>query len=384
MLRSSVSSPAPGQNSMQQRRSPGLLLLALAAALSVGIVVAAFLPGSGPGQVQDVSVAFNQPDGIGVMNSTFMGALVAILFVALGSVAFLWTYNGLVNREEQVFAAWGQVESNLQRRADLTPQLIETVSRYLRHESQTFQNVAESRSPDLAGLQSTIDELAEATKQSTEQLEGQQRIVEDEESLGALASAQARMNRSIKHLIATAEAYPELRSSTSSLGCRRSSRARRTVSTSPGCASTNWLVRIMPQSGAFPAPLLQAREVQRKAYFEAESQAREMPRISTWSSRLLACLFLAGLLLPTLLVASWWVSVAGDPVIVDDRAGLLSVEQRAGIKLQHAFLLEDHDIDYRIVTTGDAGDMVRSGAERFKAMSAGSLSKSGRGLLLMV
>ena len=109
-----------------------------------------------------------------------------------------------------------------------------------------------------------------------------------------------------------------------------------------------------------------------------------MPRISTWSSRLLACLFLAGLLLPTLLVASWWVSVAGDPVIVDDRAGLLSVEQRAGITLQHAFLLEDHDIDYRIVTTGDAGDMVRSGAERFKAMSAGSLSKSGRGLLLMV
>ena len=278
MLRSSVSSPAPGQRSIQQRRSPGLLMLALAAALSVGIVVAAFLPGSGPGQVQDVSVAFNQPDGIGVMNSTFMGALVAILFVALGSVAFLWTYNGLVNREEQVFAAWGQVESNLQRRADLTPQLIETVSRYLRHESQTFQNVAESRSPDLAGLQSTIDELAEATKQSTEQLEGQQRIVEDEESLGALASAQARMNRSIKHLIATAEAYPELRSSDQFLGLQaqlegtenRLNVTRMRFNELAG--AYNAAIRRIP--GALVAG---AGSFRRKAYFEAESQARDAP-----------------------------------------------------------------------------------------------------------
>ena len=73
-----------------------------------------------------------------------------------------------------------------------------------------------------------------------------------------------------------------------------------------------------------------------------------------------------------------------DPSLVDDRAGLLTSEQRDNVALHHAFLLSDFDIDYRLVTVRNGGDLVGFGAERFKALEVGALSGSGRGLLLVI
>jgi LemA protein len=221
----------------------------------------------------------NQPDGVGAMNRSLMTALVAVVLVALAAGVLLWSYNGLVNREEQVFAAWGQVESNLQRRADLTPQLVETVSRYLRHEGETFQTVAEARSQDNAALQKAIDDLARAMKDSAEQLQRSgERIVEEEESLGALAAAQGRMDRSINTLMATAEAYPELRSSDQFLELQaqlegtenRLNVTRMRFNELVG--DYNASIRRVP--GALVAGLGNFR---RKAYFQAEGEARNAP-----------------------------------------------------------------------------------------------------------
>jgi uncharacterized protein len=89
-------------------------------------------------------------------------------------------------------------------------------------------------------------------------------------------------------------------------------------------------------------------------------------------------------LLLGLLLALCVRSAAAEPVLVDDRAALLTKEQRGRIELHHSYLLQDHDIDYRLVTTRDAGDMVRFGVERFGELQVGSLSGSGRGLLLVV
>jgi len=216
LLRVSLSPQTVATSNKTQHRfnaallTAGLIILIIAA-VSIAIAIA---PTGGPVEVQDVSSTLNSSQGVGAMSRSIMTFLILILFVALGVVLFLWAYNGLVNREEQVFAAWGQVESNLQRRADLTPRLVETISRYLRHEKKTFENVAQIRTQDTAAVKSAIDELADAIKQSAEQLQrGGEHIIEDEKNIGALADAQARMDRSIHTLMATAEAYPELRAS---------------------------------------------------------------------------------------------------------------------------------------------------------------------------
>jgi LemA protein len=281
MLRASMAAGAARSQAPSPRRSPGLMWLAAGLVLAMALVVVAmvFQPAAGPVEVQDVSDILNQPGGVGAMNRSLMTALVLVVFLAVAAGLFLWTYNGLVNREEQVFAAWGQVESNLQRRADLTPQLVETVSRYLRHEGETFQNIAEARSEDTAALQSAIDDLAKAMQDSAEQLQRSgERIVEEEDSLAALAAAQARMDRSINTLMATAEAYPELRSSDQFLELQaqlegtenRVNVTRMRFNELVG--DYNASIRRVP--GALVATVGNFR---RKAYFQADGEARNAP-----------------------------------------------------------------------------------------------------------
>jgi len=102
-----------------------------------------------------------------------------------------------------------------------------------------------------------------------------------------------------------------------------------------------------------------------------------MRRIST-SISLVAVLLLGAL--------AWaWPQFAGaDLQLVEDDAGLLSVEQRDTIALHHAYLLQDFDIDYRVITAANAGDLVGFGAQRYEALEVGSLSEASRGLLLVI
>src|SRR2546421_7984345 len=59
-------------------------------------------------------------------------------------------YNRIVNEEQQVESAWSQVENQLQRRADLIPNLVETAKGYARHEKAAFAAIAKARPPSLA------------------------------------------------------------------------------------------------------------------------------------------------------------------------------------------------------------------------------------------
>jgi LemA protein len=66
-----------------------------------------------------------------------------VLLVVLFSVS---RYNSLVNQSETVDASWAQVQNVLQRRADLIPNLVETVKGYASHEKEIFESVANARS----------------------------------------------------------------------------------------------------------------------------------------------------------------------------------------------------------------------------------------------
>jgi LemA protein len=73
-----------------------------------------------------------------------MAAVLAVLVVVLGVFGYR-TYNGLVRGDEGVKAAWAQVETVLQRRLDLIPNVVETVKGYASHERETLEAVVQAR-----------------------------------------------------------------------------------------------------------------------------------------------------------------------------------------------------------------------------------------------
>ena len=101
------------------------------------------------------------------------------------------TYNALVQKDEQVKKAWSQVENQYQRRADLIPNLVETVKGYADFEKSTLQAVVEARA-NATRVTLQADELTPENLQRYEQAQG------------ALGSALGR-------LLAVAENYPNLK-----------------------------------------------------------------------------------------------------------------------------------------------------------------------------
>ena len=77
-------------------------------------------------------------------------------------------------------------------------------------------------------------------------------------------------------------------------------------------------------------------------------------------------------------------AACGDAEFVDDGARLLSEEGRARIAEYHAYLLEDHDIDYRVITRKSSADIDVFAAEAFAERGVGSESRMGKGLLLVI
>ena len=76
------------------------------------------------------------------------------------------SYNTFVSQEEAIKAQWAQVENQLQRRNDLSPNLVETVKGYASHEEGVFKDIADSRSKLLAA-KSPEETMAAANQQTT-------------------------------------------------------------------------------------------------------------------------------------------------------------------------------------------------------------------------
>ena len=122
-----------------------------------------------------------------------LAVLGVIVLLAIG--IFGWAtgmYNSLVKLDESVNQAWAQVQNQYQRRADLIPNLVETVKGYAQHESQVFTDVADARS--------SVGKLTV----TPEVLNNPQAFQKFQEAQGMLSSALSR-------LMAVAENYPQLK-----------------------------------------------------------------------------------------------------------------------------------------------------------------------------
>ena len=79
---------------------------------------------------------------------------IVLAVVAVLLIAGVTSYNGLVNKDEMVNNAWANVQAQYQRRADLIPNLVNTVKGYAAHEKETLDAVIAARSK---ATQITID-----------------------------------------------------------------------------------------------------------------------------------------------------------------------------------------------------------------------------------
>lgn len=91
--------------------------------------------------------------------------IILVIVVAIVAVAgsVVSSYNGLVGERESVTTAQATVQTQLQRRADLIPNLVNTVKGYAAHEEEVYTQLADARAA-LSGA-STVDEMNEANAQ---------------------------------------------------------------------------------------------------------------------------------------------------------------------------------------------------------------------------
>jgi LemA protein len=115
-----------------------------------------------------------------------MGLYVVVFVVVVAALAlYLWlTYNSLVVLRERIKEALSSIDVQLKRRADLIPNLVETVKGYEKHEKTVFENVTKARSALVSA-----------------------------KSLNEKAAADNMLTGALKSLFAVAEAYPDLKAS---------------------------------------------------------------------------------------------------------------------------------------------------------------------------
>jgi LemA protein len=171
-------------------------------------------------------------------------------------------YNRLQQLEEAVFKAWSDVETNLQRRADLIPNLVETVKGYAAHERDTLQAVIEARSKATA-VKITPQDLSKP------------------EALDSLQQAQGGLSSALSRLLLVVERYPELKANENFRDLQnqlegtenRINVARQRYNTA--VETFNGAIRQFPYNLTNNFLL----KLERKAYFKAEAGAETAPKV---------------------------------------------------------------------------------------------------------
>lgn len=190
-----------------------------------------------------------------------LGIIVLIIFSLYGCVS--GAYNSMVTADENVKAAWSQVENVYQRRFDLIPNLVNTVKGYANHEEKVFTEIAEMRSR-AGGVINVSDE-----------------VLNDPESFEKFQKVQSDLGGALQRLLAVAENYPELKANEnfrdlqSQLEGTENRIAVERKRFNEAVQTYNMLVRRFPQ--AFLANMFGFRE---KAYFKADEQAATAPTVN--------------------------------------------------------------------------------------------------------
>jgi len=188
----------------------------------------------------------------------FAAAFVVIV-VAVVSVVVIFSYNGLVTSEKTVEEAKSQIETVLQRRLDLIPNLIETVKAYAKHEQKTLLKITQTRAQALGVLEGVAGK-ADLSR----------------EEILKLQASQGELTTAMRSLFALVENYPDLRASANFMALQdqfegtenRIAAARQRYN----LAVRYFNAKIERFPGVFLAPMFGYEE---KVFFEAKKEAAE-------------------------------------------------------------------------------------------------------------
>ncbi len=188
-------------------------------------------------------------------------SIVSTLIVIVAGLAlwFIWVYNGLVSSEKAVEEASAQVQTVLQRRLDLIPNLVETVKGYAQHEREVLVAVTKAR-------ERAQGVLADISKKKSL---GKKELV-------ALMASQGEITSALKNLFSLVENYPDLKASQNFLALQdqlegtenRIAVARQRYN----YAVRRYNTKISTFPGNIIAPMFGFAE---KPYFEAKEEAQK-------------------------------------------------------------------------------------------------------------
>jgi len=178
-----------------------------------------------------------------------VGIIVVLLFIIGGW--YVGTRNRLVTLDEEVNAAWSEIDNQLLRRSDLIPNLVQTVKGFAKQELQVFTEIAEARSR-LAGAR----------------------------TVGQKAQGYNQLETALSRLLVVVEQYPLLKSSENFLRLQdelagtenRIAVARKRYNDSVRILNTK--IRRFPSSSVANMMGFKPRE-----YFEIQEKARETPKV---------------------------------------------------------------------------------------------------------
>ncbi|PID94070.1 MAG: LemA family protein [Bacteroidetes bacterium] len=187
-----------------------------------------------------------------------------VVIIVIAAIIAIWStnaYNSLVSAEEGVEAQWAQVENVYQRRADLIPNLVNTVKGYADFEQQTLTKVVEAR--------------AKATSINVDPTHISQ------EGIARFQAAQEQLSGALSRLLVTIEKYPELKANQNFLELQaqlEGTENRITVERNKfneKARSYNTSIRRFPKK--IFANLF---DFERKGYFKAKEGSEEPPTVT--------------------------------------------------------------------------------------------------------
>ena len=171
--------------------------------------------------------------------------------VVLLAVYFIFTYNGLVRLRNMVKDQWSQIDVLLKRRADLIPNLVETVKGYAKHESETLEAVIAARNKAVSAT-TTEEEM----------------------------KANGELSGALNRLFALAESYPDLKANTNFMDLQNNLKETEDKISYARQFYNDAVLKYKNKLEVFPSNIVAGMfSFKPEPFFEATSEERENPKV---------------------------------------------------------------------------------------------------------
>ena len=179
-------------------------------------------------------------------------ALIVIGAIVLLLVFFVaGTYNSLVSLRNKVKDQWSQIDVLLKRRADLIPNLVETVKGYAKHESETLENVIAARNR-IVDAKTTEEEI----------------------------KADGELSRALGRLFAVAESYPDLKANTNFMDLQNNLKETEDKIQYARQFYNDAVLKYKDKIEQFPSNIVASIfKFKPEAFFETDAASKEVPKV---------------------------------------------------------------------------------------------------------